>query len=183
MGSAHESECDVRVVAATNKNLQHAMRVGQFREDLYFRINVLHVHLPALRERGAEDILALVRHFLSNPDGTCHRLSDEAERLITAYHWPGNVRELENTIGAAVALANGGRIGFDELPTSVRSPRKSGQIELIDVTSLQEVERRHIAVVLRAVGGNKVQAARKLGIDRATLYRKLERLDLERERR
>ena len=68
-------------------------------------------------------------------------------------------------------------------PTSVRSPRKSGQIELIDVTSLQEVERRHIAVVLRAVGGNKVQAARKLGIDRATLYRKLERLDLERERR
>ena len=183
VGSAHESECDVRVVAATNKNLQHAMRVGQFREDLYFRINVLHVHLPALRERGAEDILALVRHFLSNPDGTCHRLSDEAERLITAYHWPGNVRELENTIGAAVALANGGRIGFDELPTSVRSPRKSGQIELIDVTSLQEVERRHIAVVLRAVGGNKVQAARKLGIDRATLYRKLERLDLERERR
>ena len=89
----------------------------------------------------------------------------------------------ENAIGAAVALANGGRIGFEELPTSVRSPRKSGQLELIDVTSLQEVERRHIEVVLRAVGGNKVQAARKLGIDRATLYRKLERLELNRTRR
>lgn len=136
-----------------------------------------------MRERGAEDILAIAEHFLRAPDGVAHALTAEAERLITSYHWPGNVRELENAITAAVALANGGRIGFEELPTAVRSPRRSGKPDMIEVTSLEEVERRHIQVVLRAVGGNKVQAAKKLGIDRATLYRKLERLGLDRARR
>ena len=183
VGSAEEIESDVRIVAATNKNLQHATRIGQFREDLYFRIKVLQVHLPPLRERGAEDILAIAEHFLRAPDGVAHALTAEAERLITSYHWPGNVRELENAITAAVALANGGRIGFEELPTAVRSPRRSGKPDMIEITSLEEVERRHIQVVLRAVGGNKVQAAKKLGIDRATLYRKLERLGLDRARR
>ncbi|MBK9001785.1 MAG: sigma-54-dependent Fis family transcriptional regulator [Myxococcales bacterium] len=183
VGSAQEVECDVRIVAATNKNLQHAARLGHFREDLYFRIKVLHIHMPPLRERGAEDVLALSRHFLESFSGVPYVLAPEAERLLVSYHWPGNVRELENTLNAAMALAEGGRIGFEELPTSVRSPRKAGRPELLDVTSLEEVERRHIQVVLRAVGGNKVQAARRLGIDRATLYRKLERLGLERERR
>ncbi|MBI3203678.1 MAG: sigma-54-dependent Fis family transcriptional regulator [Myxococcales bacterium] len=183
VGSTEEATCDARIVAATNKNLQHATRIGQFREDLYFRIKVLQVHLPPLRERGAEDILAIAEHFLKSPEGVSHALTPEAERLITSYHWPGNVRELENAMAAAVALANGGRIGFEELPTAVRSPRRSGKPDLIEVTSLEEVERRHIQVVLRAVGGNKVQAAKRLGIDRATLYRKLERLGLERARR
>jgi two-component system, NtrC family, response regulator AtoC len=181
IGGAKEVAFDARIVTATNKNLGHAVEKGEFRRELLFRINVLHIHLPPLRERGW-DVIELARYFLelASEGGPACTLTAEAERLLLAYHWPGNVRELENCINAAVALASGGRVGLEELPTGIRSRRPAHGPILVDPVSLQDVERRHIEVVLRAVGWNKAKAARKLGIDRATLYRKLERLGLER---
>jgi two-component system response regulator HydG len=181
VGSPREVPFDARIVAATNKNLEHVAEIGQFRKDLYFRIKVLHIHLPPLRERGW-DVIELARVFLQRAaDGaTDATLTPEAERLLLSYHWPGNVRELENCMYAAVALACGGRVGFEELPTAIRSRRPVPERVAVDAISLEDVERRHIEVVLRAVGWNKAEAARKLGIDRATLYRKLSRLGLTR---
>ena len=181
VGAPREVAYDARIIAATNKDLEEAMEKGEFRRDLFFRINVIRVGLPPLRERG-RDVIELAHHFLAlaSEDGPECTLTPEAEALLVAYGWPGNVRELENCMNAAAALAAGGRIGFEELPTGVRSQRASGQAMCVDSSSLEDVERRHITAVLRAVGGNKAQAARKLGIDRATLYRKLERLGLDR---
>jgi DNA-binding NtrC family response regulator len=140
---------------------------------------VLHIHLPPLRERE-RDILELAQHFLPRTDAESPALSAEAEQQLLGYDWPGNVRELENAMNAAVALASGGRIGLEELPTTVRQRRSPAVAATEKPTTLEEVERRHIEIVLKAVGWNKARAARKLGIDRATLYRKLSRFGLDR---
>ena len=219
LGSSQEVALDVRIIAATNRDLEHAVRLGQFREDLLFRLNVHHIHLPPLRERG-DDVMELARHFLARAsraqstssaqggavdaprpvavsgddavsgDGAVsgerapvgagaagYRLTPEAENLIRKYHWPGNIRELENALSAAMALAKDGNIGLRELPTRLESAGR-GAPPPIEPVSLEEMERRHIEIVLRATGRNKALAARKLGIDRATLYRKLLRLGL-----
>ncbi len=183
VGSVREVACDARILAATNRNLERAVQQGQFREDLYFRIKVLHIALPPLRDRG-RDVIELAEWFLAQgSDGTTeYCLTPEAEKLLTAYHYPGNVRELENCTLAAMALASGGRIGFEELPTGIRSPKQPTARTEIETTNLEEVERRHIEIVLKALGWNKADAARKLGIDRATLYRKLKRLGMARPR-
>ena len=262
LGSSQEVALDVRIVAATNRDLEHAVRLGQFREDLLFRLNVHHVHLPPLRDRG-DDVVELTQYFLSRgiraqdpppardpfeddgadgegvseasspvsttdapapegvaaaplpavpspavpspavppsaavalpgpaldeasatgrsapfPSGVQYRLTPDAEKLIRGYRWPGNVRELENALSAAMALAKDGTIGVRELPSRLESASRASAPPPVEPVSLEEMERRHIEIVLRATGRNKALAARKLGIDRATLYRKLLRLGL-----
>jgi DNA-binding NtrC family response regulator len=273
LGSSQEVALDVRIVAATNRDLEHAVRLGQFREDLLFRLNVHHIQLPPLRERG-DDVMELAHHFLargvkldaqvaaaraaaeeeeaealgadvvdeaqfsqaapleaapleaapleampleavppasgtelrdatrasgldeasptggsvpfpsrpltnpSAPGEVAYHLTPEAENLLRSYRWPGNVRELENALSAAMALAKDGTIGLRELPARLESGGRGSVPPAVEPVSLEEMERRHIEIVLRATGRNKALAARKLGIDRATLYRKLLRLGL-----
>jgi len=186
LGSSQEVPLDVRIVAATNRNLEQSVEQGQFREDLLYRLNVHHLHLPPLRERG-DDVVELSRHFLARAarnGGRPCELTPDAEQLIRSHEWPGNVRELENSLSAALALAVDGVIGVAELPARLQSgAQRSEPPARVEPASLEEVERRHIQIVLRATGWNKALAARKLGIDRATLYRKLIRLGLtERQR-
>jgi two-component system response regulator AtoC len=185
VGSDSEVDIDVRVLAATNLDLEKAVTERQFREDLYYRLNVVQLRLPPLRARG-NDVLLLAQHVL---DQTAIRLSKRVQRLtpkvaerLLAYSWPGNVRELQNCIERAVALTAYDQIGVDDLPEKVRDYRPS-QVLLIsdhpsDLLSMEEVERRYILRVLDVVSGNKSLAAQILGFDRRTLYRKLERFGM-----
>lgn len=185
LGSSHEVPLDLRVVAATNRDLEEEVKRGNFREDLLFRLNVHHIHLPPLRERG-DDVLELARYFLARAaqNGVHPELTTDAEQLLLSHHWPGNVRELENSLSAALALAPTGSIGVGELPARLQAGAgRPPEAERSEPASLEEVERRHIEIVLRATGWNKALAARKLGIDRATLYRKLMRLGITEPRR
>jgi two-component system, NtrC family, response regulator AtoC len=178
VGSTEEVSFDARIIAATNRDLGRAVAEGKMREDLLYCLNVLTIPLPALRDR-AGDVLELARHFLARASttlGVRYELSVAAERQLTAHSWPGNVRELENAIQASVALASSGQVGFDDLPTAVRAERQ--QEATRESRSLEDVERRHILLVLDALHWNKAEAARILGINRATLYRKLQRYGL-----
>ena len=187
VGGAEAIRVDVRLVCATNKDLDEEVKAGRFREDLYFRINVVTVHLPPLRERR-EDIPILVAHFLAKLARRERRapaaLSPEALKLLSAYAWPGNVRELENAIERAVAVAKGNVVLPSDLPPEVGGGPEPGSGEgggafiLGEVgnrPTLAELERRYIQLVLGEVGGNKKKAAERLGIDQRTLYRALER--------
>jgi two-component system response regulator HydG len=177
VGSSDEIPFDARIIAATNRDLSKAVKNGQMREDLYLCLNVLTIAMPPLRERTS-DILELARHFIARKSarqGTEYELTPAAERQLLAYDWPGNVRELENAIDAAVSLASGPHVGFDELPTGIRA---SGKDNSSTPRTLDEVERRHIILVLDTLRWNKAEAARILGINRATLYRKLQRYGL-----
>ncbi len=182
VGSDQEAAFDVRLIAATHRDLESEVAEGRFREDLWFRINVIHVSLPPLRVRGS-DALILAQSFLdrmaSRPDGRRLSLSEAAARKLLDYRWPGNVRELRNAMERAAALASGDRIRVDDLPEKIRAfeddrilLRSSDESELVP---MDELERRYIVNVMKTVGGNKTAAARILGFDRKTLYRKLER--------
>jgi two-component system response regulator HydG len=180
LGGTTETPFDVRLVAATNRDLPSLIEEGRFREDLYYRINVVEVELPPLRARGA-DVLLLAQHFLTTFAGgrPVRSLSPAvAERLMT-YAWPGNVRELRNCMERAAALAQHEAVIVEDLPAHIRNYASSHILvaaqDPSELVSLAEVERRYIERVLQAVGGNKRHAARILGLDRATLYRKLER--------
>jgi len=178
----------VRLVCATNRDLEAEVKAGKFREDLYFRINVVTVHLPPLRERR-EDVPILVAHFLAKLARRERRaaatLSPEALKLLNGYGWPGNVRELENAIERAVAVAKGNVVLPSDLPpevgggagtaAAIAAGGGDGGGIIADRPSLAELERRYIQLVLQESGGNKKKAAEKLGIDRRTLYRALER--------
>jgi two-component system response regulator AtoC len=163
---------DVRIISATNKDLKQAVASGQFREDLYYRLNVVNIELPPLRERR-EDILLLARHFLKKfaqeNQKELSGLSREVSDFLLKYQWPGNVRELENTIERAVILAKGRYIDIDSL---LQRASASG-VSALPGTSLKEVERNHIMGVLNQTSGNYTEAARILGISRATLYHKV----------
>jgi two-component system, NtrC family, response regulator AtoC len=187
VGGTESIRVDVRLVCATNKDLEDEVKAGRFREDLYFRINVVTVQLPPLRDRR-EDIPSLVAHFLSKTARRERRdvaaMSQEALRLLTAYSWPGNVRELENAIERAVAVAKGNVVLPSDLPPEVGGSAAGGAAAggpaadgglIADRPTLGELERRYIQLVLGECGGNKKKAAEKLGIDRRTLYRALER--------
>jgi len=191
VGGSEPIRVDVRLVCATNKDLDEEVKAGRFREDLYFRINVVTVHLPPLRERR-EDVPILVAHFLAKLARRERRaaaaMSPETLKLLNAYTWPGNVRELENAIERAVAVAKGGVVLPSDLPPEVGGGAGTaaaiaagggGQGDaggiIADRPSLAELERRYIQLVLQESGGNKKKAAEKLGIDRRTLYRALER--------
>ncbi|HEY8513934.1 MAG TPA: sigma-54 dependent transcriptional regulator [Candidatus Binatia bacterium] len=182
LGSDTEVSFDARVIAASNRDLASAVDEGRFREDLFFRINVIHLDLPPLRAR-AGDVLLLAQEFIRR---VCERsghpvtgLSPQAAEKLLAYPWPGNVRELQNCIERAVTLARYDQIMVDDLPDKIRSYRRSHVLIASDDPSelvpMEEVERRYILRVMEAVAGNKTLAARILGLDRKTLYRKLER--------
>jgi two-component system response regulator HydG len=183
VGGDQEQPFDARIIAATNRDLETEVEERRFREDLFYRINVVRVHVPSLRARGS-DILMLAQHFLEHYAAQSRRpvvgmSSATADRLLS-YTWPGNVRELQNCIERAVALAQFDQIGVDDLPEKVRD-HKTSRINVdsndpADLLPMEEVERRYIVRVLEAVGGNKTLAAQVLGFDRRTLYRKLERL-------
>ena len=171
VGGTRPRSVDMRVVAATNRDLPDAIRAGQFRQDLYYRINTIAVTLPPLRERP-EDVALLAEHFLEqNAVYGRKRLSDAARARLQAYAWPGNVRELQHAIQRAVILASGDAIEPGDLPAEVADDRRSPAAPASG--SLEDVERQHIVSTLRQVGGHRGKAAALLGIDPKTLYRKL----------
>jgi len=181
VGANEEVPFDVNLIAATNRDLESAVEEGRFREDLYFRINVIHVEMPPLRARGG-DVLLLAQHFVDRYAAQAGKrvtgLSPDAAERLLAYVWPGNVRELENCIERAIALTRHETIGLDDLPEKIRGFQRSHVLVAGDDPSelapLEEVERRYVLRVMEAVGGSKTLAARVLGIGRKTLYRKLE---------
>lgn len=178
VGADREITVDVRVIAATNRDLEKEVAENRFREDLYWRLNVIHLHIPPLRMR-VFDIPLLVEHFLIKAARGAQPLevSPETLAILTAYPWSGNVRELENTIERAVALSTGAILTPDDLPERIRT--SGGSIALLTKAknqrlSLAELEREYILEILRETGGNKSRAAEILGLDRKTLYRKLD---------
>jgi len=202
VGSNQRVKVDVRVIAATNRDLEMAYKNGTFRKDLYFRLNVVTVHVPALRERRS-DIPMLVNWFCERyaPGSELH-VSSTAMKALMQYDWPGNVRELENCVERAVALGNGQVIDLGDLPPTiaasgvrapqlaVESPSSLGS-ELaaeeaaagapsapLSTTDLEDIERATIQRVFEQVKGDKALAGRMLGISRATLYRKLKRYNI-----
>ena len=186
VGGDGEHPFDVRVVAATNRDLETAVEEGRFREDLYFRLNVIHVDLPPLRERGG-DILVLAQLFLvelADRAGKGVRgISRPAAERLLSYRWPGNVRELRNCIERAVALTRHEELMIEDLPEKVRTPKASASLVVSDdpsdLVTMDEVERRYILRVLESTSGNKRAAAKILGFDRKTLYRKMQRYGVE----
>jgi Nif-specific regulatory protein len=184
VGGSNRVQVDVRVVAATNRDLEQAVAAGEFRRDLYFRLKVVEIFVPPLRKRP-EDIEPLARHYLQRFAAEAGRrvrdFAPEALHALQAYHWPGNIRELRNVIERAVVLSTDEVIAADELALSqLSSPgdtgRKSGEraAPFVPLT-LDELEQRHVQATLAAVGGNKTKAATMLGIERSTLDRKLAR--------
>jgi two-component system response regulator HydG len=187
IGADNEVSFDVRLVAATNRDLETMVQHREFREDLYYRINVIHLALPPLRVR-AGDVLLLAQHFIDHFgrmfDKPVRGLSAEAAARLLRYAWPGNVRELRNAVERAVAMAPGPHVSVEDLPERIRDYRGAPPAAGSDPTiglPLEEIERRHILRVLDAFDGNKVAASGSLGIDRKTLYRKLLRYGVERE--
>jgi two-component system response regulator HydG len=180
VGSEKEVVFDVRILAATNRDLETAVEERRFREDLFFRINVIQVELPPLRARGA-DALLLAQHFIeifcARAQKEVRGMSEAVAEKLLAYCWPGNVRELRNVIERAVALTRFDKLTVEDLPEKVRDYRSSqvvlGGNDPGELVPLEEVERRYILHVLDSVGGNRTLAARTLGLDRKTLYRKL----------
>lgn len=177
-GGTAEREVDVRVITATHRDLSAAIETGRFRQDLFYRLAVLPIRLPSLRERGPEEVAALAGDLVADLTRKMGRgpisMSVEALRILSEYHWPGNVRELRNILERAILLAGDAPTLLPRhLPAELR-PRRGGKRASLDADlSLKSVERRHIQQVLREVGGNRVRAARELGIPRSTLYKKL----------
>jgi two-component system response regulator HydG len=183
LGSNEIIRVDVRIVAATNKDLAKEVENGLFREDLYYRLNVIPIYMPPLRER-ANDIPAIARHFLKTFSEEQAKsiidFSSEAMRLLINYAWPGNVRELQNTIEHAVVLAKGNRIEASDLPTAVRGG-SGHSIAVRDVHLIEENEKALLERVLYECSWNKKLAAHKLGIGRTTLYSKMKRYKIEKQ--
>ena len=190
LGGDGEITVDARIIAATNRDLESAVAERAFREDLYYRINVIHIELPSLRARGG-DILLLAQSFLQRCAAAAGKrirgISPAAADRLVSYSWPGNVRELQNCIERAVALAQFDDIVVEDLPEKIRTYHHSHVVvagqDPSELVSMEELERRYIHRVLEAAGGNKTLAARILGFDRTTLYRKLDRYGLGGESR
>src|SRR5437588_1487967 len=184
VGSNQKVRVDVRVIAATNRDLEAAYRNGTFRKDLYFRLNVFTVHLPSLRERRS-DIPMLVHWFLERlAPGDSIQVTSAAMKALLQYDWPGNVRELENCMERAVALGDRRRIDMGDLPPSLISGSQAmdsvadSPSSSLSSTDLEDIERATIQRVFEQVNGDKALAGRMLGISRATLYRKLKRYNI-----
>ncbi|MDQ3366018.1 MAG: sigma-54 dependent transcriptional regulator [Myxococcota bacterium] len=179
VGGESEITIDVRLIAATNRDLDEMVEDRRFREDLYYRINVIHIPLPPLRARGGDVLLLahhMLRHYAAVFDKKVLALSAAAAERMMSYEWPGNVRELGNCLERATALANFEEIQVDDLPEKIRSSRHRMSLsgtELPELLTLEEIERRHVLRVLEACNGNRTDAAKMLGLDRKTLYRKL----------
>jgi len=184
VGSNERETVDVRVIAATNRDLEAAYRAGTFRKDLYFRLNVVTVHLPPLRDRRS-DIPVLVHHFLDRyAKGSQIHVTPAAMKSLLQYDWPGNVRELENCIARAVTLGDGMTIDVADLPPAIRSEQaepgspRAVEASSLSTTALAEMERVTILRVFEQAHGDKALAGKMLGISRATLYRKLKRYNI-----
>jgi two-component system response regulator HydG len=184
VGANTEVPFDARIIAATHRDLEADVAARRFRQDLFYRINVVRIDVPPLRERGS-DVLKLATYFLDkassrSPNGRLGLSPQVAERLLS-YDWPGNVRELENCIERAVALARFDQLMIDDLPERIQAFRADRFVMAADaaedIITLDELERRYITRVLKLLGGNKARAAQRLGVDRRTLYRKLERYE------
>ena len=184
VGGEREIAFDARIVSATNRDLEEDVEEGRFREDLFYRINVVRIHVPPLRARGT-DVLLLAQHFLekiaARTDKPVKGLSVAAGEKLLAYDWPGNVRELENAMERAIALAQYEELLVGDLPEKVRR-YEAGEMVVAgndpsELPTLEELENRYIRRVLKSVRGNKTQAAEVLGLARRTLYRRLERIE------
>ena len=182
VGANIETDFDSRIVAATHRDLEADVQQGRFRQDLFYRINVVRIDVPPLRERGS-DVLALASFFLDragsrSAKGKLELSPQVAERLLT-YDWPGNVRELENCIERAVALARFDHLTVEDLPEKIRAYNADRFVmfanDAQEIVTVDELERRYILRVIKLLGGNKARAAQLLGLDRRTLYRKLDR--------
>ena len=179
VGGTKEIEVDVRVVCATNKKLSDEISTGRFREDLYYRLNVMSISLPPLKDRKG-DIPLLVEHFIrssNRPNAHNVRATDEVLEAFNSYNWPGNVRELSNVIERAMILADNALITLQEIPF-LEKGRSGDSHEPTASFSLNDVEQQHIRLVLESVGGNKTKTARILGISRPKLYRKMEKYNI-----
>lgn len=177
VGATTPTKVDVRIIAATNRDLEEEIRTGNFREDLYYRLNVVNIQIPPLRDR-ADDVPLLAEHFLQRfrekNRRDIHGFASEALRALASYSWPGNVRELENVIERAVVLDRDGVINTDDLPEQVsETPREERSLMIPLGTSLEEIERRVIHETLRMTDGDKKLAAKLLGIATRTIYRKI----------
>jgi two-component system, NtrC family, response regulator AtoC len=184
VGSNERETVDVRVIAATNRDLESAYRAGTFRKDLYFRLNVVTVHIPPLRDRRS-DIPVLVHHFLDRyAKGSQIHVTPAAMKSLLQYDWPGNVRELENCIARAVTLGDGMTIDVADLPPAIRTEQaeagseRAAETSSLSTTALAEMERVTILRVFEQAHGDKALAGKMLGISRATLYRKLKRYNI-----
>jgi DNA-binding NtrC family response regulator len=182
VGSDAEQPFDARIITATHRDLDEDVASGRFRQDLFYRINVVSIHVPPLRERGS-DVLKLASHFLQKSadrtGGPVRRLSPQVAERLLAYDWPGNVREVENCVERAVALARFDELTLEDLPERIRSYRPDRFVmtadEVEEIIPLDELERRYISRALKMLNGNKARAAQLLGVDRRTLYRRLGR--------
>ena len=189
VGGTNSIKVDVRIIAATNRDLEQFVKDGKFRDDLFYRLNVVRITLPSLTERQ-EDIPMLSHHFLekcgAGSTGAVRGFHPDTMALLKRYRWPGNVRELENAIERAVSLSHGPLLTPDDLPAAIRQAGGSSEqrTEVSDTgdeayLTLEEIEKRHLIRVLKETKGNKVKAAKILGIDRRTLYRMAERFGLD----
>lgn len=175
VGATERRQIDVRIIAATNRDLEAAIKGGSFRQDLYFRLNVVQIKLPPLRERRT-DIPLLVASFLEKyapPDEPAPEISEEAMRTLMGYDWPGNVRELENAVARALAHTSSMLIHVGDLPSNLHYPEVEAAVLKDEILPLEELERRAILRTLAETSGDKVKASKMLGIGKTTLYRKL----------
>jgi len=183
VGGTRDLDVDIRVVAASNKHMPEEIQAGRFREDLYYRLKVLSIHLPPLRERG-EDVILLTHHFLDffsqRLKKRFDRVSPEAARAILGHTWPGNVRELRNVVERAVLLEDGPALELRHLPRELAREDRAPRFREGCIPSLQEVEDQHVLRVLGYTQDNKSQAARLLGISRQSLLDRLKRLERDR---
>jgi two-component system response regulator HydG len=186
VGATADIPFDARLITATNRDLESEVEGGRFREDLLYRVDVVRVELPPLRGRG-RDVLLLAQSFMERFARRSGRdirdIEPSAAERLLAYDWPGNVRELENCIERAVALCPGHTITAQELPSKVREYESERLLLAADepgeMPTLEELEKRYVKQVLKAMGGNKSQAAKVLGLDRRTLYRRIEKYGIE----
>jgi DNA-binding NtrC family response regulator len=176
VGADRSVTVDVRVVAATNRDLEKEVKAGRFREDLFYRLSTVSVFIPPLRRRK-EDIEKIAEHLLEGISSEVGKkiagLSPEAAEALRTYHWPGNVRELKNVLGRAAALSDGGRIETRDLFLS--QGKKTNTLEGLSGKTLEEIEKAAIHATLRSVSGNKTEAAKMLGIAYSTLYEKMKK--------
>jgi len=181
VGGIRDIKVDIRLISATNKDLQELVRMGKFREDLYYRLNIFPIHIPPLRERR-EDIPLLARYFIRHSKATGKRdieISPEAMDLLIAYSWPGNIRELQNVIERALILSDDKYIRPKDLPPNLKSAAKlTPTDDSAELVSLEEMERRYILTVLEKCKGHRARAAEILKISEATLYRRLREYNL-----
>jgi len=181
VGGRKDMPFNARLVAATNRDLNLAVEEGRFRQDLYFRVNVIEIPLPPLRTRGS-DVLLLAAHFLSEFSLRAKKevlgLTPEVAAQFLQYAWPGNVRELSNVLERAVAFARHDHVTVADLPKHLAQIRKAEVVigtDASELVSLEEMERRYVLHVLESMGGSRTAAAKILGLDRTTLWRRLER--------